>query len=188
MQPDMMIMSKGITSLYAPLGAVIVSDKVNEPFEQGTFFNHGFTSQGHPVSCAASLAVIDVIEKDGLVENSARVGDYLHSQKDRLLAHPTIADVRGKGLLMVMEVVANKETMEFFPRDAQAEFWLQSIGLKNGIVLYSTLYGPRVPSMEKRGLPFWIAPPLCITAEQIDELLDALDKTLTEWEEKMGVR
>ena len=186
-QADMMVMAKGITSLYQPMGAVIVSDKVNEPFSKGTYFNHGFTSQGHPVACSASLKVIDILEEDGLIGNSAEMGDYLHSQKDRLLAHPTIADTRGKGLLMVMEIVANKETMDFFPSDARAEFWLQSIGLKNGVVFYSTLYGPRMPSMEKRGLPFWISPPLCITSDEIDELLDKIDNTLTEWEEKMGV-
>ncbi|MBI4765063.1 MAG: aspartate aminotransferase family protein [Deltaproteobacteria bacterium] len=137
--------------------------------------------------CAASLAVIDILEKDGLIDNSAKMGDYLHSQKNRLLAHKTIADARGKGLLMVIEIVADKETMDFFSREARAEYWLQSIGLKNGVVFYSTLYGPRMPSMEKRGLPFWIAPPLCITRDQIDELLDAVYTTLSEWEKKMGV-
>jgi adenosylmethionine-8-amino-7-oxononanoate aminotransferase len=186
-QADMMIMGKGISSLYIPLGGVMVSDEVNEPFSKGAQFNHGFTNQGHPVACAASLAVIDILEKDGLVENSAMVGQYLHSQRDRLLAHPSVADARGKGLLMVIEIVGNKETMDFFPRDAQAEFWLQSIGLENGAVFYNTLYGTRRPSTGKRGLPFWISPPLCITRKQVDELLDAVDKTLTSWEERMGV-
>jgi putrescine aminotransferase len=186
-QADMMIMGKGITSLYAPLGGVIVSDEINEPFRQGIFFNHGFTNQGHPVSCAAGLAVIDILEKDNLIENSAKVGEYLHSQKDILLKHPSVAETRGKGLLLVMELVSNKETMEFFPRNSSAEFWLQSLGLENGVVFYNTLYGPRRPSMERRGLPFWIAPPLCITRDQIDELLKAVDKTLTAWEEKMNI-
>jgi len=186
-QADIMVMGKGITSLYAPMGGVIISDKVNEPFSKGVHFNHGFTNQAHAVSCAAASAVVDILEKDNLIENSASVGEYLHSQKNRLLAHPSIADTRGKGLFMVIEIVANKETMDFFPRDSQPEFWLQSIGLKHGVVFYNTLYGPRGPSMGKRGLPFWISPPLSITREQIDELLDAVDWTLTEWEEKMGV-
>jgi putrescine aminotransferase len=186
-QADMMVMGKGITSLYVPMGGVTVSDEVNEPFSKGIFFNHGFTNQGHPVSCAAGFAVIDIIERDGLVENSAKVGEYLFSQKDILLKHPSVAEIRGKGLLLVMELVSNKKTMEFFPRNANAEFWLQSLGLENGVVFYNTLYGPRRPSMERRGLPFWISPPLCITIEQIDELLEAIDKTLTAWEEKMNV-
>jgi adenosylmethionine-8-amino-7-oxononanoate aminotransferase len=186
-EPDIMTIGKGISSLYTPLGGVIVSDRVNEPFQKGTYFNHGFTNQGHPVACAAGLAVLDILEKDGLIENSASVGEYLHSQRDRLLEHPTVADVRGRGLLMVMELVANKEAMDFFPRGSQPEFWLQSIGLEEGVVFYNTLYGPRRPSMPKRGLPFWISPPLCTTKEQIDELLDAVDRTLTGWEQKMGV-
>ena len=185
--PDMMIMGKGITSLYASMGAVTVNDRVNEPFDKGVQFYHGFTSQGHPVACAASLAVIDIMEKDGLIENSAAVGEYLHSQKDRLLAHPTVAGVRGKGLFMTMELVANKETMDFFIEGSQAEFHLQATGLENGVIFYSTLYGPRRPSMDKRGLPVNISPPLCITRAQMDELLDAVDATLTGWEEKMGV-
>jgi len=186
-QADMMILGKGITSLYAPMGAVMVSDRVNEPFEKGVYFNHGFTNQCHPVACAASLAVIDILEKDRLVENSARLGEYLHSQAGRLLGHKCVADVRGKGLFQVMELVSNKQTMDFFPRSAQAEFQLQSLALKNGLVLYSALYGPRQPSMPKRGLPFWIAPPMCITRPELDELLDAVDQTLTDWEEKMGI-
>jgi len=86
-----------------------------------------------------------------------------------------------------MEIVANKETMDFFPREAQAEFWLQSIGLQNGVVFYNTLYGSRQPGMPKRGLPFWISPPLSITKEQVDELIDAVDATLSAWENKMGI-
>ena len=186
-QADLMTLGKGITSLYVPMGAVVISDEVNEPFSQGIYFNHGFTNQGHPVACAASLAAIDILEKDGLVDNSAAVGEYLHSQKNRLLAHKSIADVRGRGLFAVMEIVANKETMDFFPREAQAEFWLQSIGLQNGVVFYNTLYGSRQPGMPKRGLPFWISPPLSITKEQVDELIDAVDATLSAWENKMGI-
>ena len=186
-EPDIMTLGKGLTSLYAPMGAVMVSDEVNEPFQKGTYFNHGFTSQGHPVACAAGLAVMDILEKDGLIENSASVGEYLHERKDRLLEHPSVADVRGRGLLVVMELVADRETMEFFPRGSQPEFWLQSIGLEEGVVFYNTLYGPRRPSMPKRGLPFWISPPLCTTKQQIDELLDAVDGTLTRWEQRMGV-
>jgi adenosylmethionine-8-amino-7-oxononanoate aminotransferase len=186
-EPDMMIIGKGISSVYLPLGGVVVSDKVNEPFQNGVPFVHGFTNQGHPVACAAGSAVLEILQKDGLIENSASVGEYLHSQRDRLLEHPTIADARGKGLMMVIEIVADKETMDFFPREARSEFWLQSIGLEEGLVFYNTLYGERRPSMPKRGLPFWIAPPLSITSGQIDELLDAVDRTLTRWERKMAV-
>ncbi len=185
-QPDMLVMGKGITSLYLPMGAVTINDKVNEPFAEGAGFNHGVTNQGHSVACAASKAVIDILDNDGLVENSAEVGAYLHSQKDRLLEHNTIADARGQGMFMVIEIVADKKTMDFFPRESRPEFWLQSIGLDKGVVFYNTLYGARRPSMAKRGLPFWISPPLSITRKQVDEMMDAIDETLTAWEEKMG--
>jgi adenosylmethionine-8-amino-7-oxononanoate aminotransferase len=187
-QPDIMVTGKGISSLYEPLAAVTVSDEVNKPFRDGgAYFLHGFTHQGHPLACAAGAAVIDIIKKDGLVENSAEVGGYLHARKERLLGHPTVADVRGAGLLMVLELVMNKESMDFFPSEAHAEQRLQASGLNNGLALYTTLFGPRRPSTHKRGLPIWITPPLCITREQVDELLDCLDRTLTDWEEALGV-
>jgi adenosylmethionine-8-amino-7-oxononanoate aminotransferase len=187
-QPDILITAKGISSLYAPLGAVTVSDEVNEPFrEGGASFVHGFTNQGHPLACAAGLAVIDILEQDGLVGNSAQVGSYLHAQKHRLLQHSSVADVRGTGLLLVAELVKNKKTRGFFPPEIQAEQRLQAIALKHGLALYATLYGPRRPESHHRGLPIFISPPLCITREQVDELLDALDATLTEWEQQLGV-
>lgn len=186
-QADIMTTGKGISGLYIPLGAVTVSDKVNAPFKEGTGFIHGFTNAGHPVACAAGLQAIDIIKKDRLVENSAEVGEHLHSYRDRLLAHPTVVDVRGWGIFMVTELVKDKETMEFFDREEQAENRLQAMALRNGLVFYGTLYGgPREPAF-RRGLPNWISPPICITREQVDELIDAYDRTLTEWEESLGV-
>ena len=187
-QADIMTTAKGISSLYAPLGAVTASDRVNEPFgEGGAKFVHGFTYGGHPLSCAAGLAVIDILESDGLVENSAEVGAYLHSQRDRLLEHPTIGAVRGKGLLMVPEMVSDKETMKYFPPDVEADKMFISLALKNGLAMYPSLQGPRSPASYQRGIPMFISPPLRITREQVDEVMDRLDRTLTEWEQSLGV-
>lgn len=185
-QADIMTTGKGISGLYAPLGGVTVSDRINEPFASGKYFIHGFTNQGHPLACAAGLATIDILEQDGLIQNSADVGGYLHQLRDRLLAHPTIADVRGNGLLMIPELVKNKETMEFFAPEEEAEHRLQVAAMKNGLVLYMTLYGPRQAG-GRRGLPLFISPPLRITRREVDELLDRFDKTLTDWEREMGV-
>ena len=187
-QADIMTTAKGISSVYAPLGAITVSDEVSEPFRTGgAVFGHGFTNGGHPLSCAAGVAVIDAMEEDGLVENSASVGAYLHSQKDRFLKHPTVMHVRGTGLLMSLEMVADKETGTFFPPEADAEKRLQSISLKNGIALYASLYGPRRPESLDRGHSINLGPPTCITRDQVDELIEAFDLTLTQWEEAMGV-
>ena len=187
-QADIMATAKGISSVYAPLGTVTVSDEVSEPFRTGgAVFGHGFTNGGHPVSCAAGVAVIDAMEEDGLVENSASVGAYLHSYRDRMLDHPSVAHVRGTGLFMSLETVADKETGTFFPPETDAEMRLQSIGLKNGIALFASLYGPRRPEGLDRGHSINIGPPLCITRDQLDELMDRMDLTLTQWEEAMGV-
>jgi adenosylmethionine-8-amino-7-oxononanoate aminotransferase len=182
-----MTTAKGISGLYVPMGAVTVSDEVNEPFAAGETFVHGFTNMGHPLACAASLAVLDIIEKDRLVENSAEVGEYLHSNAERFLARRTIAEARGKGLLMVLELVRDSSTMEWFPPEAAAEEKFQGIALKNGLAFYMTLYGPRRPGPLKRGMPIFIAPPLCITREQVGDLMDRLDQTLGEWEAVMGI-
>jgi adenosylmethionine-8-amino-7-oxononanoate aminotransferase len=186
-QADIMTTAKGISGLVVPMGAVTVSDEVNEPFAAGETFVHGFTNMGHPLACAASLAVLDIIEKDGLVENSAMVGEYLHSNAERFLARRTIAEARGKGLLMVLELVRDKDTMEWFPSEANADEKFQAIGLKNGLAFYMSLYGPRRPGALKRGMPIFMAPPLCITREQVDDLMDRLDQTLGEWESAMGI-
>ena len=186
-QADIMTTGKGISSLYAPLGAVTVSDKVNEPFAAGAAFIHGFTNGGHPVGAAVGSAVIDVIREDGLVENAAEVGDYFELKLDQLRSHPTVADMRGVGLLRVGELVKEKETMTFFEREEHAEQRFQATALRNGLAFYGTLYGSRRAPGLRRGLPLFLMPPICITRAEIDDLVERLDATLSEWEESLGV-
>jgi adenosylmethionine-8-amino-7-oxononanoate aminotransferase len=186
--PDMMVFGKGIGSCYAPLAAVTVSDRIDKPFKDGAYFVHGFTYGGHPLACAAGVKVIEILKADRLVENSAAMGARLHAQRDRLLAHPSVADVRGWGLFMVLELVETKSPRAYFAPERKAEQLLQSITLANGLVFYSTLYGPRRAPMMSRGLPMWVSPPLTITAPEVDDLVDRLDRSLGEWEDVLGVR
>ena len=88
---------------------------------------------------------------------------------------------------MVMELVADKASRDYFTPDQKAEQHFQALALKNGLVFYGTLYGPRRQPMFLRGLPMWIAPPLSITADQVDDLLARLDDTLHEWEQSLGL-
>jgi adenosylmethionine-8-amino-7-oxononanoate aminotransferase len=104
-----------------------------------------------------------------------------------LLAHETVADVRGWGLFMVLELVEDKASRSYFGPNRKAEDIFQSIALRNGLALYSTLYGPRRAGVARRGLPMWISPPLTISEEEIDVLLDRLDRTIGEWERELGV-
>ena len=77
--------------------------------------------------------------------------------------------------------------MEFFDQDQKAEHLFQQLAMKNGLVMYGTLYGARRQPAFRRGLPFWIAPPLCITEDQINDMMDRLDQTLTEWEHTLNI-
>ncbi len=186
-EADIMTTAKGISSLYIPLGAVTVSDEINQPFKEDAYFVHGFTAGGHPLACAAGIAVIDIIEKDGLLAHTREMESRLFSYRDRLLAHPTVKDVRGWGLFLVTELVKNCDTMDFFDPEEQAEQLFQALALKNGLVLYGTLYGARRQPAFKRGLPSWICPPLTITEEQLGDMMERFDDTLFEWEKALGI-
>ncbi len=184
-QADIMTTAKGISGMYAPLGAVTVTDEINEPFKHDAYFIHGFTSGGHPLAIAAGIAAIDVLKEDKLVEHAANMEAKLFAHKERLLSHPTVKDIRGWGLFMVGELVKNKDTMEYFDQDQKAEHLFQQLAMKNGLVMYGTLYGARRQPAFRRGLPFWISPPLCITEDQINDMMARLDQTLTEWEQML---
>jgi len=186
-QADLMTVAKGITGCNVPAGAVCISDRVAAPFHDGSYFLHGFTFQGHPLSCAAGLASLQILKEDNLVENSFKVGEHLHTYRDKLLSHTSIADVRGRGLFMAMELVGNPETREFFGREQNAEEQFQALGLKNGLMFYSALYGARRKPLFRRGLPMMVTPPLSITREQVDDLMERLDQTLSEWEASFGI-
>ncbi len=183
--PDIMTFAKGINSSYIPLGAATVSDKVNAPFKAGVNFVHGFTNGGHPLAAASGIALIDILKSDGLVEQSAERGRQLFTHADRLRAHPSVADVRGWGTFMVLELVQEREPRSFFPPEAQAEQKFQEIALANGLALYSTLYGARRRPLMSRGLPMWIAPPFIISEDQLEDMIDRLDRTLHHWEQAM---
>ena len=184
--PDMMVMGKGIASSNMPLGAVSISERINAPFLEGNRFLHGFTNQGHPLACAAGLAVIKVLEDDKLIDNARVRGAQVSNYRERLLRHPTVANLTGRGLLMVMELVESKESGAYFDAERDAEHLFQSVALTNGLVFYSSLYGSRRGAVS-RGLPMWISPPLCITEAELADLLERLDATLSEWEELLGV-
>ncbi len=180
--PDIMAMAKGISSAYVPFGAVSVSSRINQPFEEGVPFVHGFTNQAHPLGCAAGCELIDIIRDEALLENCNTQHERLFGHRDALLEHPTVKDVRGWGLMMVLELVRDKDTMEFFDREVGAEKLLQGIALKHGLVFYGSLYTPtRSPALQ-RGLPIWVSPPLSINGGEIDDLMARVEASLSEWE------
>jgi adenosylmethionine-8-amino-7-oxononanoate aminotransferase len=116
--PDMILCAKGLTSGYIPLSAVIYSDAVHEAIsapDPDAWFTHGFTYSGHPVACAVALKNIEIIEREDLCGNAARVGDYLEKRLGELRELPIVGDVRGRRLMMCVEYVKDKATREKLP-------------------------------------------------------------------------
>ncbi len=117
-QPDIITVAKGLTSGYAPLGAMIASDRLVEPFLHGdASFAHGFTFAGHPVSCAVALANLDVFERDGILDHVQATQDAFRSSLETLGDLPIVGEVRGDGFFYGIELVKDKETRETFDDD-----------------------------------------------------------------------
>jgi adenosylmethionine-8-amino-7-oxononanoate aminotransferase len=180
---DIMTLGKGISSGYVPFGAVCVSDEINQAFlDSEAYFVHGFTMGGHGLACAAGQEVIRIIRDEQLLENCRAQSERLFAYRERLLQHGTVADVRGWGLFLVAEMVRDKNTMEFFAPEQQAEKLFQALALRNGLALYGSLYGPRRQPAFRRGIPIWISPSLSIRPGELDDLMARFEQTLDQWE------
>ncbi len=118
-QPDIITCAKGLSSGYLPLGAAIISDRIYEVManDDERFFAAGITYSGHPVSCAAALKNIEIMEREKLFDNVNDVGPYFEEQLHTLCDLPIVGDVRGEKLMMCVVNVQNKETKEFFPAE-----------------------------------------------------------------------
>ena len=173
-KPDIFTVAKALTSGYLPIGAAVASKKVADNFSgEDRTFNHLLTFGGNPASCAAGLANVDIIESEGMVENSARMGEYLYDQLQTLYEHPTVGNVRGgMGLLAAVELVKDRDTKEKFSKEDQLSKKLKPIMDKHGL-------------MGRAGDVIPISPPLCITNDEVDHLVQALDETIGEFEQTL---
>ena len=168
--PDIMTVAKGITSGYIPLGACIVSDAIAEHFDDNVLWA-GLTCQSHPVGLAAARANLQIYETDGLIENSARMGEVLLAGLEELKErHPSVGDVRGRGLFSVIELVRNRETRKplfEFPGPANpAAARMKQLMSKRGLVT------------SMRGSFLFASPPLIINEEQLRWALSVFDEAL----------
>lgn len=175
--PDLICLSKGFGGGYVPLGAVIVrGDMVEAVLDHGGFM-HGHTYAGNPLACAAGLAVLDVIETEGLIDNAARMGDLLKDRlRDLMQKYPVIGDVRGKGLLLAFELMQDRQSKAPLPPDLRAFDRLVEIAYGNGLIIYS-----RRTRGGLEGDHFLVCPPMIVTEPEIDEMVGLLDKSLAEF-------
>jgi len=167
--PDMITTAKGITSGYVPLGAVIVSEPIAKFFDD-KYLYAGLTYNGHALALAAALATIEVYEEDHLIENAARVGQYLGRRLEEIKArHPSVGDVRYIGLFSAIELVMNRETKEPFDPPVMAE--VGKVLKENGLFTF-------IMAKKDMGTIVFVVPPLCITEAQLDEGLALVEKGL----------
>lgn len=170
-EPDMILVGKGIASGYAPLGAVLVSERVAKAFESGSgVFMHGFTYQAHPVSTAAGNAVLDYLESHKLFERVSAAGQNLRAALSPLQAHPNIGDVRGLGLLLGVEFAKDKTTREPFPKELSIAEKIRQACMEENVLTYPTQ--GCVDGL--RGDHILLAPPFTISAEECALIARAL--------------
>jgi len=172
-EPDIMVMAKGLTSAYIPLGGIMVRDEIAKAFDEKPL-PLGLTYSAHAVACAAANAVMNIYKEENLIENAAQMGKYIEEKVEEMkLIHPSIGDFRNTGLLGCIELVKNRETKEPMARwnAPPAE-----MGIMNKVMAKIAELG--MFTMGRWNMIF-VAPPLCITREQIDEGLEIISKAIS---------
>lgn len=167
-QPDIITSAKGLTSGYVPLGALIFSDRIWDVMAKGghRWFTSGLTYSGHPVACAAGLKNIEIIETEGLLEHTRKVGDYFQGRMGELSALPLVGDVRGRKLMLCVESVANRETKAVLPDEANESKRISDICEDMGLLV------------RPLGHLNVMSPPLVITESEIDFAAEVLEKAI----------
>lgn len=181
--PDLLVAGKGLASGYAPLAAVLVSPRVHDLFtELDQPFVHGFTYAGHPIACAAGRAVLDIVVREGLAERAATQGEKLDALLREVAGrHPIVGDVRGRGLMRGIELVADRETKAPHPAALEVASRFGEAALRRGLCIYpgaGHLPGPA-------GDQALIAPPLVVDDAELGELASRLDGSLAELEREL---
>ncbi|MBC7189631.1 aminotransferase class III-fold pyridoxal phosphate-dependent enzyme [Candidatus Aerophobetes bacterium] len=181
--PDIIVTGKGISSGYAPVSATVVHEKIWQAFAKGSGkFPHGFTYTEHPLSCATALAVQRYIEKNNLIERCAKIGSVLLEKLSALKSFSIVGDVRGKGLLIGIEFVKDKEKKTPFPSEMRVQERIVEMCFKKGLVL--------VPGITTniKGMPgdqVQISPPYIIDEKIVDEMRDILEESIREVEKEI---
>lgn len=167
-QPDMITTAKGLTSGYLPLGALILSDRIWAAMAEGghRWFTTGLTYSGHPVSCACALKNIEILDREGLLANAAKVGAYFNTRLKALENLPLVGNVRGQGLMLCVENVANKTTKALLPDEVNESKRISDV---------AEALGPLVRPIGHLNV---MSPPLIITEAEVDFVVDTLETAI----------
>jgi adenosylmethionine-8-amino-7-oxononanoate aminotransferase len=174
-EPDIILVGKGIAGGYAPLGAVLVAPRVVEVFERGSgAFQHGFTYQAHPVATAAGNAVLDYTESHRVLDSVAPAGETLRAELTALESHPNIGEIRGLGLLLGVEFVKDKSAREPFPKEQNVAERIRQAALDENVLTYPTQ--GCVDGIN--GDHILLAPPFIILRQESAQIVRALHSAL----------
>jgi adenosylmethionine-8-amino-7-oxononanoate aminotransferase len=174
-EPDIILVGKGIASGYAPLGAVLVAARIVDAFERGSgIFQHGFTYQAHPVATAAGIAVFDYIESHNLFDHVQPAAEILRTELSALESHLHIGEIRGLGLLLGIEFVKNKSTRQPFPKKDTIADRIRQATLDENVLTYPT----QGCVDGENGDHILLAPPFTISSSECRLIASALRSAL----------
>ena len=167
-QPDVICSAKGLTSGYQPLGAMILSDRVWDVMAEGgqRWFTAGFTYSGHPVACAAALKNIEIMEREDILAHVREIGPYFQRRLGELEALPLVGNVRGRGLMLCVENVADKATKAVLPDAANESKRISDVAEEMGLMV------------RPMGHLNVMSPPLIVTRDEIDFVAETLEKAI----------
>lgn len=170
-EPDMIVVAKGLTSGYIPLGALLYSRHIHETISQGDpgrFFGHGFTYSGHPVACATALKVLEILERERLFDNVNAVGPYFEARLQELVGLPLVGNVRGRKLMMCVEFVADKATKALFDDEVVIGKRVANRAEAHGLIVRPIVHLNIM------------SPPLILTRANVDFIVDTLRTSILE--------
>ena len=171
-RPALMTLAKQLSSAYMPISASVMRgdlyDAMVEPTSKMGVFGHGYTYSGHPVACAVSLKVLEIYQRDNIFERAAKMGDYLQRRLDAFHDHPLVGEVRGRGLIGAVELVADKASGKAFDGGVVGAF-AQRACEQHGLIVRAVA-----------GSSIAFCPPLIITQAQIDEMIEKFGKALAD--------
>lgn len=181
-RPDIVVLAKGIAAGYTPMGAILAPDRIVSTVAGAGGFMNGFTYFSNPLSCAVGYAVLmEVVERD-LMANAAARGAELSAALEGLKARSRlVGDVRGRGLLLALELVADQESKARLPLELNAPALFQKLALERGLAVYC-----RRTSYGDFGDWLMITPPLIVTSGQVTEIVEGLATTLEDFERHIG--
>lgn len=176
--PDIVTMAKGLAAGYQPIGALLCREEITDTIKNNSgYFQHGHTFMGHATAVAASLATLRTIKAENLLDNVVARGKAIRASfRSALADHPNVGDIRGRGLFIGVEFVANRDSKEPFDPETKVHKKVQTAAMENGLLCYAM--GGTIDG--RRGDHILIAPPYNIEASHEQELVDKFVAAVTQ--------